>query len=108
MGGRVVFAPRPTSSMKPPASNSPTPTPDRLPRSRIAASVAVSAGEPVQRAERASPSASASWVPEPRPAWAGIAPAILTETSGGPPKDFGEVGGSAAPRALAQTPLPKI
>ncbi len=62
--------PGPPSSSRPPASKPAMPMPERWPRPSHCAIVGVSSARPWQRA-KAQPTASASCVPEPKPACGG-------------------------------------
>ena len=70
IGASVAPSPRPPSTTSPPREKSPMPIPERAPRPRRNASPATSCGR-LWRLRKPAATASASCVPEPRPAWAG-------------------------------------
>ena len=70
IGARRSPSPRPPSTTSPPREKSPMPIPERAPRPRRNASPATSCGR-LWRLRKPAATASASCVPEPRPAWAG-------------------------------------
>ncbi len=78
-GGGEASAPRPPSTISPPSVKARRPTPERFPRSRALEKASGEKGRPASRA-RATATARASCVPDPNPAWAGIALSTRMET----------------------------
>ena len=93
------LAPRPPSTMKPPLSNAAMPMADRAPRSTSSPSSRGAVRRALRAASSAAPMASASCVPEPRPAWAGMAALISTLVGAVERQGLGEA--AQRPRARA-------